>query len=222
MVLTPSYLRKDSDYTAPSWSWASRVGQRISSFFDESVMCDPHAKASPNWRDLMAALEPRNLHVEMKPKYPGAVYGEVTSGMLHCSVRLLQGGKVGKMLTTEESIYRRPHPAYHRGLGDFQLNDRITNWGLTIPAEWAVEPSKAAESTVPTVLEEDIAPDGFSFANWLSPYKLSHLEGQDVSVLLLWPFVFQDDRCIGLGLVKTDAGKNGYKRVGRVGTCDTV
>lgn len=96
MVLTPSYLRKDSDYTALSWSWASRGGQRISSFFNETIMRDPYAKASPNWRDLMAALEPRNLHVEMKLKYTGAVYGEVTSGMLHCSVRLLHGGKVEK------------------------------------------------------------------------------------------------------------------------------
>jgi hypothetical protein len=179
-------------------------------------MCDPYAKASPNWRDPMAALEPRNLHVEMKLKYPGAVYGEVTSGMLHCSVRLLHGGKVGKMLTTEESIYGRSHLAYHRGLGGFQLDDRITNWGLTIPAEWTVEPSKAVGSTVPTELEGEIAPDGFSIANWLSLHKPSHLEGQDVSVLLLWPFKFWDDRCIGLGLVRTDAGKNEYKRVGRV------
>jgi hypothetical protein len=103
VVLTWSSSRKDSDYIAPSWSWPSRVGQRISSFFDETFMCDPYAKASPNWRDLMAALEPRKLHVEMKLEYTGAVYGEVTSGMLHCSVRLLQGGKVGEMLTTRAS-----------------------------------------------------------------------------------------------------------------------
>lgn len=69
---------------------------------------------------------------------------------------------------------------------------------------------------MPRELEGEIAPDGFPFAIWLSPYKLSHLEGQDVFILLLWPFVFQDDLCIGLGLVKTDAGNNEYKRVGRV------
>ncbi|RYO90239.1 hypothetical protein DL764_008476 [Monosporascus ibericus] len=202
VVLTPSYGGKESDYTAPSWSWSSRVGQPISSFFDETLMCDPYAEASPNWQDLMAALEPRDLHVEIKLKYPGAVYGEVASGMLQCSVRLLHGGKLGKLLFGEKSIYGKPHPAYHRGLGDRQLHDRIANWRLTIPAGWAVEPGKAAVSTE---LEGEIALDDFS-----------HPKEQEVSVLLLWPFKFQGDRCIGLGLVRTDARKNEYKRLGRV------
>jgi hypothetical protein len=102
------------------------------------------------------------------------------------------------------------------------LNDRITNWKLTIPVKWAVEPSKAAESTGPTELEGEIAPDVFFLANQLSSKKPPHLEGQDVSVLLLWPFKFQGDRCIGLGLVRTDAGKNEYKRGRESGICDTI
>jgi hypothetical protein len=40
----------------------------------------------------------------------------------------------------------------------------------------------------------------------------------EVHVLLLWPFKFQGDRVIGLGLVRMTTGGNVYKRVGRVET----
>jgi hypothetical protein len=149
VVLTP-VLQKQPEYIAPSWSWASRTGQRVSSFFDENIMCNPYVNGPtpPSWRELLEALEPPNVHVEMELKHLDAVYGEVISGRLHCSVRLLHGGKVGKVLHSPfgKSIYGGPHPAYHRGLGGFQKDDWITNWRLIIRAAWAVEPSKTENS----------------------------------------------------------------------------
>lgn len=70
---------------------------------------------------LRAALEPRNLRVEMGLGYPGAVYGQVLSGTMHFSARLLHGGIVGDKLTGNESVYSRPNPGYHRGPGNQQV-----------------------------------------------------------------------------------------------------
>jgi hypothetical protein len=51
----------------------------------------------------------------------------------------MQGDLV--LIDAGSSVYNRPHPAYHRGLGGFQTNDHIRNWGLVIPAAWAVHES---------------------------------------------------------------------------------
>ncbi|KAH7072319.1 heterokaryon incompatibility protein-domain-containing protein [Paraphoma chrysanthemicola] len=215
MVLSPASPIKKSNYIAPTWSWASRVGQRISSFFDEAYMCDPYTDVSPNWRELMAALEPRRLHVEMEFKHPNAEYGEVTAGLLRCSVRLLHGGKIAQLLRGQQSIYGAAHPAYHRGLGGMQLDHWITNWRLTVPAEWAVEADNGTDSPPPTEVEGEITLDDFSVAHLLSTKQPFAVE-KEISVLLLWPFKFNKDRCIGIGLVREETGKNEYKRVGRV------
>jgi hypothetical protein len=159
-VVLTSVIRKQSEYIAPSWSWASRTGQRVSSFFDENIMCNPYVNGPtpPSWRELLEALEPRNVHVEMELKYPDAIYGEVISGRLHCSVRLLHGAKVGKLLHFPfgKSIYARPHPAYHRGLGGSQKGDLITNWRLAIPAARAIELSKTEIPQLPQSWKEKL------------------------------------------------------------------
>jgi hypothetical protein len=81
-------------YVAPSWSWASRIGHRISYFFDESIMCDTNPKTAPNTNQLMNALRPRDIRIETGIKYAGAEYGEVISGALHCKARLLHACRV--------------------------------------------------------------------------------------------------------------------------------
>lgn len=301
--------RCPAEFVAPSWSWASRIGDRIGYFFDETIMCDPHWEVTPNMRSLLVALRPHSLRVETKLKFADAPYGEVTAGALRCSARLLRGGKIGSQLA-KNSIYQRAHPAYHRGLGDRRKDDKIANWRFTIPAPWAknmVNPPQkdadelkialqkhsavtseygkprgldehlyalycarrrnASEDSVETAntdlgsngrpsstdtsnsgslssleklsgsrqsppptlhqlpaplsantteeLHGEIALDSYHAGHLLLPYHYKVAE-REIFVLLLWPFKFARDRCIGLGLVPTGNGEREYKRVGRV------
>ena len=145
----------------------------------------------------MATLEPQNVHVEIDLKHPDAEYGEVVAGRLHCSVRLLHGARVGKIIRGAESIYGRPHPAYHRGMGGTHKDDFFLNRQLTVPADLAAEPSKKAECTMPILSEGEITPDGLTLAQFLCG-KPSDLAEKDISIMLLWPFKFQGDDLLAL------------------------
>jgi len=217
-IFTPVPVQQtDSTYLAPSWSWASRSGQQISYFFDERIMCGLPDRCNPVRLDIMAALEPRNVSVSIALKHQGAIYGEITEGQLRCSVRLLHGGKIGSVLLRRESMYGSAHPGYHRGSGFVQSEDLITTWRVTVPARWADASGE---------LEGEIALDGLTVTDRIHSVAgtvlgtrrpRSAAQGvQEVSVLLLWPFEFRGNRCIGLGLVRTGARMNEYRRVGRV------